>query len=76
MPMYNLTIRSGTTADLTEYELQHLAEHLEDGEWGSELHDLLTMDAEKGGNFWYEVKAQSRDVDGYVADVKRGQLLA
>ncbi len=66
---------------LTDYELRHLAEHLERSGRHDELHRLLNFnqktqlgtlsDKSRERNFWYDVKDSLGDLAGYRADVTR-----
>jgi len=56
--------------DLNEYELRHLAEHLEASGRATDLHRLLTLEANEHRNAWYEIKKRSGNIAGYLSDVR------
>jgi hypothetical protein len=63
-------------AQLTAYELRHLAEHLELSGRGADLHHLLKLETETRRNAWFDVRELGGDLEGYVADVARARALA
>ncbi|MDX2480185.1 MAG: hypothetical protein QNK24_07600, partial [Desulfuromusa sp.] len=67
---------SDQVVHLTEYELRHLAEHLEASGRVEELHRLLALETSEQQNLWYEEKNAFGDAAGFVADVVRAWQLA
>ena len=61
---------------LTEYELRHLAEHLEASGRAEDLHRLLALETGEQRNAWYEAKEAVGDTAGFLADVTRAWRLA
>lgn len=61
---------------LTEYDLYHLAEHLEDSAQAIELHRLLALETDGRQNAWFEAKESIDDLDGFQTDVERAWELA
>jgi hypothetical protein len=54
---------------LTDYELRHQPAHLAQI-LDERLDDLLRHQASNGRNFWYEVKALTGNLSGYLADIE------
>lgn len=63
-------------AVLTEYELRHLAVHLEATGRDKDLHHLLAIETGEGRNAWYEAKEAVGDTQGYLIDVTLAWQLA
>ena len=62
-------------AHLTEYELRHLTEHLEDSGRAEDLHHLLALETSEQRNAWYVAKESCADTAGYLVDVTRAWQL-
>lgn len=63
-------------AHLTEYELGHLAEHLEASGRAKELHRLLALGTSEQRNAWYEAEEAIGNTAGFLADVGRAWRIA
>lgn len=57
-------------AILTEYELRHLAAHLEAAGRDKDLHHLLALETSAGHNAWFEAKLAHSDLQGYLTDIQ------
>ena len=62
-------------AHLTEYELRHLAEHLEASGRREDLHHVLALETSGQRNAWYEAKEAVGDTAGFLANVARAWRL-
>ncbi len=62
--------------NLSEYELSHLAAHLEEARRVEDLHRVLALETSERRNAWYEAKGTWGDVRGYTSDVMRAWQLA
>ena len=71
-----MKLKGNPVAHLTEYELHHLAEHLEASERVEELHNLLALETKEQHNAWYEIKEAIGHQEGYIANVARAWHLA
>jgi len=69
-------IMGNPIGNLTEYELHHLAEHLEFSGRAGDLYRLLSLETSDRRNAWYESKEIIGDTDGYLADLGRARRLA
>ena len=69
-------LRGNPVANLTEYELRHLAAHLAGSGRAEDLHRLLALETDDIRNAWYDAKAAIGDMAGYIADVVQARLLA
>jgi hypothetical protein len=69
-------IKGNPVAHLTEYELRHLAQHLEASERTDDLHGLLALGASECRNAWYEAKEARDETAAYLADVEHAWRLA
>src|SRR5215470_3754282 len=51
------------------YALQALIAHLKEAGQLADIHRLLALETSEGHNIWYEMKEQTGDTSGYVADI-------
>jgi hypothetical protein len=68
-PGLTIEISNNPVAALTDYELHHLATHLDATERFEDLHRLLGLETNQGRNAWYEAKEALGDTHGYLGDV-------
>jgi len=71
-----VTMPNNPVANLTEYELRHLAAHLEAAGRDEDLHHLLALEIGEGKNAWYQVKDAIGDIQGYQTDLDRAWVKA
>ncbi len=69
---------AGRLLDVSDYELRHLAAHLEAAGRTVDLHRLLGMETPDagGGNLWFRAKSAIGDDVGYADDLERAWRLA
>jgi hypothetical protein len=61
---------------LSDYELRHLPEHLEDAGLAPQIHKLLSTETTAGRNAWYDIKDSHGEMQAYLGDLRRASLLA
>lgn len=71
-----IAMSNNPVAALTEYELRHLAAHLEAAGRYEELHCLLALETGQGRNAWYEARESLGQTAGYLGDIRRAWRLA
>ena len=69
---------AGGLLDISDYELRHLAAHLEAAGRAVDLHRLLGMETPDagGGNLWFRAKSAIGDDVGYADDLERAWRIA
>jgi hypothetical protein len=68
---------TAVTAELSEYEIRRLVEHLHAAANGVAVRRLLRLEnAEDGGNAWFAAQDALRNVDGYLRDLRLARELA
>src|SRR6185295_7236892 len=63
-------------ANLDEYEIRHLVQHLDSLRDVARLHRLLAMETLAGRNAWHEAKERIDDDTGFAADIERARARA
>jgi hypothetical protein len=63
-------------AALSEYDLRHLAAHLEESGRADELHRLLALETSERRNAWYEAREVRGESSGFLSDIARAWRLA
>lgn len=71
-----MALQNSPLVHLSEYELHHLAEHLEASGRVEDLHSLLSLETSEQRNAWHDAKEARGDMEGYLADVRRAWKLA
>ncbi len=61
---------------LTEYELLHLAVHLEEAGRQDDLHHLLSIETKERRNAWFEAKESISSPEGFATDIARAWRLS